>query len=118
MKALDRFLQRWRIAKAGRHVPTGSRVLDVGCHDGALFRQLGARVREGVGIDGELEEVVAWDGFRLVPGHFPEDLPNESAFDVITMLAVLEHVPPEAQAPLAEACARRRRSASSASSHG
>jgi 2-polyprenyl-3-methyl-5-hydroxy-6-metoxy-1,4-benzoquinol methylase len=109
VKPLDRLLQRWRIAKAGRHIPPDSRVLDVGCHDGALFRQLGGRVRDGVGIDAELEKPVEFGRFRLLPGHFPEDLPANGPFDAITLLAVLEHVLPDRQAALAEACARNLR---------
>ncbi|MDJ0849936.1 MAG: methyltransferase domain-containing protein [Myxococcota bacterium] len=109
MKALDRLLQRWRIAKAGRHIPAGSTVLDVGCHDGALFRQLGARLSGGLGIDAELGDPVEFGGFRLLPGHFPNDLGESDRFDVISMLAVLEHVPPEEQRALADACARHLR---------
>jgi 2-polyprenyl-3-methyl-5-hydroxy-6-metoxy-1,4-benzoquinol methylase len=109
VKPLDRLLQRWRIARAGRYVPPGSRVLDVGCHDGALFRQLDGRVREGVGIDGELEAPVELGRFRLLPGHFPEDLPPDEPFDAITLLAVLEHVPPDRQRDFAAACVRHLR---------
>jgi SAM-dependent methyltransferase len=37
---------------------------------------------------------------------FPSDLPDDRPFDVITMLAVLEHIPRDDQPALAEACAR------------
>jgi 2-polyprenyl-3-methyl-5-hydroxy-6-metoxy-1,4-benzoquinol methylase len=107
MKALDRFIQRLRIAKAAPWIAPDSRVLDIGCADGALFRQLRARIREGVGIDSELRERVAGENYELLPGTFPEALEDGGLFDAITLLAVLEHVPPEQQAPLARACARR-----------
>lgn len=47
------------------------------------------------------------DGARLFPGSFPDDLPADvGTFDAITMLAVLEHIPLERQAALAESCRR------------
>lgn len=113
MKAVDRWLQRWRIAKAAPYVAPGARVLDIGCADGALFRQLAQRVGEGVGLDSDLDGAPSTPRFRLIEGLFPEALAGAAAagagaqpFDVITMLAVLEHVPPERQRLLAEACAR------------
>jgi len=105
VKAIDRWLQRQRIMKAAPWIPLGSRVLDVGCADGALFRQLRSKIREGVGIDSELVEHVVGDGFELVPGSFPEALTGHERFDAITLLAVLEHIPRERQADLARACA-------------
>lgn len=107
MKAIDRLVQRWRIAKAAPWIAPGSRVLDIGCADGALFRQLRDRVREGVGIDTELRERVVHERYELLPGTFPEVLTGNRVFDAITLLAVLEHVPPEHQASLALACAQR-----------
>ncbi len=106
MKTLDRILQRLRIAKVRRYIPKGARVLDVGCADGALFRQLKSRIGEGVGIDPDLERSVDMDHCKLITGWFPQDLPEARPFDVITMLAVLEHVPPEQQPPAAMECAR------------
>ena len=104
MKALDRILQRWRIGKAVPYVEKGSRVLDVGCADGALFRQLSDRIAEGVGIDADLESKLSMDNAELVPGPFPDALEPRRPFDVITMMAVLEHVPPERQTALARGC--------------
>lgn len=106
MKALDRLLQSWRIRKAQGFIPRGARVLDVGCADGALFRQLGERIREGVGIDPSVGEPTQTATFRIVPGAFPDDLPEAERFDAVTMLAVLEHIPLDKQREVAAACAR------------
>ena len=106
MMALDHLFQRWRIAQAAPWIAPGSRVLDVGCAEGALFRQLRDRVREGVGIDSGLRERVVQDRYQLLPGRFPDALTGSQAFDAITLLAVLEHVPPAQQPSLARACAQ------------
>jgi 2-polyprenyl-3-methyl-5-hydroxy-6-metoxy-1,4-benzoquinol methylase len=105
MKALDRLLQRWRIAKTRPFIARGCRVLDIGCSDGALFRQLSGRFAEGVGIDDDLETPLKSANVELIPGTFPESLAHRDPFDVITMLAVLEHVPRDRQPVVARACA-------------
>jgi 2-polyprenyl-3-methyl-5-hydroxy-6-metoxy-1,4-benzoquinol methylase len=111
VKGLDRLLQRWRIGKAAKHLPPNARILDVGCFDGTLFRQLGTRSVGGVGIDPALADGLATvGGARLVRGHFPEDLPpDEETFDAITMLAVVEHIPADVQHTWALACETRLR---------
>ncbi|TMG40066.1 MAG: class I SAM-dependent methyltransferase [Chloroflexi bacterium] len=106
VKLLDRLLQRWRIAKAAPYVARGARVLDVGCADGALFRVLRGRLGGGVGIDPDLPEVRTDLGVRLIRGRFPEDLATDERFDVITMLAVFEHLDDAAQRRAVRACAR------------
>lgn len=106
MKSLDRILQTWRIAKVRPYISKGARVLDVGCADGAFFRQLKLYIGEGIGIDPDLARPVEMDHCRLIPGGFPQDLPDTRPFDAITMLAVLEHIPTEQQARWATECAR------------
>ena len=106
MKAFDRLLQSWRIAKTRPYIRMGASVLDVGCADGALFRMLKSQISRGVGIDSHIGESAQVDRCKLIQGQFPEDLRDEDPFDVITMLAVLEHVPPEHQVGLAVACSR------------
>ncbi len=106
MKALDRVLQRRRIAKAKPLIPSGASVLDVGCSDGALFRQLSSLIGSGVGIDPELREPLVVGNARLYPGRFPKDMPETEPFDVITLLAVFEHVPRSEQTAVAWACSR------------
>jgi SAM-dependent methyltransferase len=108
MKAVDRLLQRWRISKARAYVTPGARVLDIGCADGELFRRL-AGVSEGVGIDPDLPSTSSASAIpcaTLLKGLFPQALLDDRPFDVITLLAVLEHVPPDAQKTLALECAR------------
>lgn len=104
MTWLDRLLQRWRTRVALRELPPGARVLDIGTHDGTLFRLAGAR---GVGIDPELVETAAVPGVTLVRGLFPADLPAlpGGSFDAATALAVVEHVPTEELAGWAKALA-------------
>lgn len=89
---LDQFLMRYRIRMAVRELPRSSRLLDIGTHDGTLFRETGAT---GVGIDPELIDVPAPDGVTMIKGFFPGDLPpqQDQLFDAATALAVVEHIP-------------------------
>jgi 2-polyprenyl-3-methyl-5-hydroxy-6-metoxy-1,4-benzoquinol methylase len=102
---VDRFIQRWRIRKAGEYIPRGARVLDIGCADGAMFK-LVRHIGSGIGIDPLLTAPEQLPNARVLPGLFPDVLSPDDTFDAITMLAVLEHVPREAQRPLAMNCAR------------
>lgn len=105
LKPLDRFLRDARLARARPYVRQGDRVLDVGCGDGKLFRRWKGHIAGGVGIEPTLTQRVAGEGYELLPGRFPDDAPADGKFDAITMLAVLEHLPPDVQARLADACA-------------
>ncbi|OGA37299.1 MAG: hypothetical protein A3G80_10510 [Betaproteobacteria bacterium RIFCSPLOWO2_12_FULL_62_13b] len=106
MNVIDRALQRRRIAKAKPYIPHGASVLDVGCGDGALFKQLKGQIGRGVGIDPALASSERTDSRWLISGRFPADVPDAGPYDVITMLAVVEHLSAEEQRRLAAACAR------------
>jgi 2-polyprenyl-3-methyl-5-hydroxy-6-metoxy-1,4-benzoquinol methylase len=107
MTHVDNLLQNWRITKAAQHIVPNARVLDIGSGDGALFRQLGDRLGGGLGVDPTLKADQNMDRFHLKAGFFPEAIPAGSElFDVITMLAVLEHFPETMYATLGASCAR------------
>jgi 2-polyprenyl-3-methyl-5-hydroxy-6-metoxy-1,4-benzoquinol methylase len=106
MTWLDHFLQRRRIAQARPFLPPGARVLDIGSANGALFLAVDFLGAGCMGIDPTLRRVVDGGKFKLFPGFFPQDMPAVEPFDVVTMLAVLEHFPASAHAPLAEGCRR------------
>lgn len=103
MKQGDVILQRWRIRMAARHLPQEPHVLDIGCCDGLLFSVLKGRIASGVGVDTDSVPEDYGD-FRFIRGRAPDDLPSGETFDAITMLAVLEHIPADAQRNLAEDC--------------
>jgi 2-polyprenyl-3-methyl-5-hydroxy-6-metoxy-1,4-benzoquinol methylase len=102
MRWLDRRLQAERIRRV-RPYASGARVLDIGCADGALFRLLDDRLTGGVGID--MDPVPAsTTKYRYVQGVFPAALPSDDRFDVVTALAVVEHIPEKDQPAFATAC--------------
>ena len=112
MTPLDRLIQRIRVNKAKPHIPRGARLLDVGCADGHLLRELGPHIHESVGID---PDATPTDGgrsgpsranFRIVRGNFPDDLHVDGPFDAITMLAVFEHFSEADRPRVVEACRR------------
>lgn len=101
---LDRLGTRWRIAKVRPFIEPRSRVLDIGCGDGALFRSLGDLIDSGVGVDPEAPEL-SESRFQYVRGTFPFDL-GEQNFDVAVALAVLEHIPDSDMPAFIGACYR------------
>jgi cyclopropane fatty-acyl-phospholipid synthase-like methyltransferase len=107
MKRVDRLIRDQRIAQAARFIRPGSRVLDIGCHDGELFRVIGPALREGIGLDPDLAGPLTGSNYSLRPGLFPDDAPDEAeTFDAVCALAVLEHVGAGERAGFAAAIAR------------
>lgn len=105
MTSIDRYLQRWRFSKVRPYLTPASRVLDIGAADGALYAYQ-PHVARFVGIDPDAEQArQIGPTAQLLRGTFPDVLDPSEVFDVIAMLAVLEHVPPRDQGPLARACA-------------
>jgi hypothetical protein len=51
-----------------------------------------------------LSKMVETDRYRLISGTFPELLGKSDSVDVITLLAVIEHIPPSSQSIFARHC--------------
>ncbi len=108
MKFTDRFLQAWRIAKVRKFIPDRAKILDIGSEDGSLFRWLGPVGGAGsMGVDPVLKAPLMVNGFVLHTGFFPQAIPASAGqFDIITMLAVLEHFPEAGYDSLRSGCAK------------
>lgn len=102
MKSLDAYLQKMRYKKADGYVRTGDRVLDIGCYDGSFLARHVGRASLLVGVDKHLVESDApIPGIQLINGTI-DDIPADHQFDVVTAMAVLEHLTPAEDAHLAE----------------
>jgi SAM-dependent methyltransferase len=106
MTRLDRFIQRWRMRCAAAHLPPRARVIDVGAYHGELFAYLGDRLTEGFGIEPLLTRPIQSAHYSVQPGYFPVIAPATGGWDAVTLLAVLEHIPPAQQTLIADASAR------------
>ncbi|MBF2048864.1 class I SAM-dependent methyltransferase [Leptolyngbya sp. NK1-12] len=75
------------------HIPSGARVLDVGCGRSAAFlRTIAPRIDYGVGVDFKVKEMQL-ENIQTVQLKLAHKLPfADAGFDVVTMLAVLEHI--------------------------
>ncbi len=106
LRPLDRMLRAWRIRQVEPYLHRGAAVLDVGCHDGALFRAFADRISRGVGLDPTLEHPETHGRFHFIADAFPSSSIDDEPFDVITFLAVLEHVALSELPSWREACER------------
>lgn len=103
-KFIDTLLEYLRFRKAKKHIAKGSTLLDIGTGDGAFLRYLKCHIRFGVGIDPLIRESVEMDHYEFLPGMFPDDFFMVKQFDVITALAVVEHIPEERLLSFADVC--------------
>ena len=107
---LDAFLEFLRFTKVLPYIPKDARLLDIGAGDGAFLRYVKEHVQFAVGMDSHLPQAVDLGKCHLVSGSFPHDFEPvarqfaEKPFDVITMMAVTEHIPMEVYSDVADAC--------------
>lgn len=102
---LEPFLRRRRIARVLPFIKKmpDCRLLDIGCGWEARFlREVAPHIAQGIGIDPKAPPLAEEKGLTTFQSRLTGELPFESAsFDVVTMLAVLEHLS-EARAIVAE----------------
>ncbi len=80
------------------YIKANDTVLDIGCFDNSLLEKLKSKpINFSFGLDPLLESSVITENYKLLPGRFPENLPEEVTFNCIAMLAVLEHIPTQEQ---------------------
>jgi SAM-dependent methyltransferase len=104
MRILDRILQNWRARMARPWITAGAAVLDIGCHQGEFLNSLGEHIGPSVGLD-PLTKPLVKPRYRLLAEPFLEPAPfQDQSFDVVVMLATLEHI--KDKAPLARECNR------------
>lgn len=104
---MDQLLRWWRIRKARAFFPEEARfILDVGCHDGALFRAISSRIEGGIGVDPVVKRPACYGRFRFIRSTFPGVDLADVSFDIITLLAVLEHVDEASLESIRDECER------------
>ncbi len=103
-RPLDEMLEFLRFTKVSPYIPQGATLLDIGAGDGNFLRYLNGHLQSAVGIDSHLTQCVNFGSFCLVPGYFPHDFQADTTFDVITMMAVAEHIPMDVYPAVAKAC--------------
>ncbi len=93
MRFGDYFIQLWRMRVAARWIPEGSRVLDIGCHQGEFFKFLGRKIAPSVGFDPLYQESNELKIYRFFSKEFDEKTSFEDgSFDFVTLLATIEHI--------------------------
>jgi len=102
---LDSLLQSWRIWMASRFIPNHAIVADIGSWDAALFTTLKTKQLSGFAIDPLLPKDSPLQQVTYLQGLYPEQVTLDAeSIDVVTLLAVMEHIPLENQPEFASAC--------------
>ena len=95
---LEPILRWMRLQRVMHNIPKNSVILDVGCGRTAAFlRAISPHVKQGFGVDFKVENA-NFSNIQTTQVVLDTHLPFEdSTFDVVTMLAVLEHIENERQ---------------------
>lgn len=90
---LEPVLRQWRLRQVKPWIPPGAKLLDIGCGRSATFlRTIAPHIRQGIGVDFKVEPIQT-QNIETIQLKLAYELPFEDeSFDVVTMLAVLEHI--------------------------
>lgn len=105
MKLVEKYLRDYRYRMATTYINKEDNILDIGTYDGSLFFYLSEKECIGIGIDADVSpDVYVRPGIEIIEGNFPNPELSGKIFDKITALAVVEHIPEDAQLSFFEAC--------------
>ena len=101
---MDNWLQLQRFKKAKAYINKGDSLLDIGCEKCHFFDYIKDLTDNVSGIDpAHYDDRIELDGHaKVYKGYFPEVLADGDRYNVITMLAVLEHIKYEDQIKVAK----------------
>jgi ubiquinone/menaquinone biosynthesis C-methylase UbiE len=90
---LEPLLRKLRLAKVMPHIPKNSNLLDIGCGPKASFlKHAASHIHQGFGVDFKVKPFDEGN-IHVSQLMFSGQLPfQDASFDVVTMLAVLEHI--------------------------
>jgi ubiquinone/menaquinone biosynthesis C-methylase UbiE len=90
---LEPILRQWRFYRVKPWIPSGATLLDIGCGRSAtLLKAVSPHIHQGIGVDFKVQPIQTHN-IQTLPLKLADELPFEdSSFDVVTMLAVLEHI--------------------------
>lgn len=103
-KPIDEIPEFLRFTKVESYIPKAAALLDIGSGDGNFLRYLNKYLQMAVGIDSHLTQPTEVGVGRLIPGYFPYSFVQNRTFDVITMMAGVEHIPMDVLPKVANAC--------------
>jgi len=90
---LEPLLRQFRLKRVIGHVPMQANLLDIGCGQTATFlKAISSHIGKGVGVDFKALPIDTGN-LRTYQVKLDEQLPfDDAVFDVVTLLAVLEHI--------------------------
>ncbi len=93
---LEPVLRKMRLKRVVSHIPENSLLLDVGCGTSAAFlKAISPNIKQGFGVDFKVDDT-QFGNIKTTQLRLNTNLPFEdSSFDIVTMLAVLEHIEKE-----------------------
>lgn len=90
---LEPILRQLRLHRVKKHIPKGSVILDIGCGTKASFlKTISPYIKQGFGVDFKVKEFQIGN-IQTKQLRLENNLPfADESFQVVTMLAVLEHI--------------------------